>query len=176
MTQILESIRTEYVRYKSIAEGAMGQIADADLNRGDPNELSIAMICWHIAGNFRSRFTDFLTTDGEKPWRQRDEEFESRAPSRAELMAKWENGWSVLLATLSELSDKDLNRTVTIRRQELQVHEALIRSLAHTSYHVGQIVYLAKSFRGADWKSLSIPLGQSVAYNQNPHLEMAPKR
>ena len=177
MTQIIESIVTEYRRYKALAEGAMQQIADADLNRAGPGDgLSIATICWHVSGNLRSRFTDFLTTDGEKPWRQRDEEFESRAPSRTELMTKWEEGWSVLFATLSELSDKDLDRTVTIRRQQLLVHEALLRSLAHTSYHAGQIVYLAKSFRGADWKSLSIPVGQSQAYNQNPHLEIAPRR
>jgi uncharacterized damage-inducible protein DinB len=177
MTQIIDSVRAEYVRYKALAEGAIEQITDADLNRAGPNEgLSIAMICWHVSGNLRSRFTDFLTTDGEKPWRQRDEEFESRAPSRAELMTKWEQGWSVLLATLSDLSDKDLERTVTIRQQKLLVHEALLRSVTHTSYHVGQIVSLAKSFRGGDWKSLSIPLGQSQAYNLNPHLETSPKK
>jgi len=176
MSQIIESIRAEYLRYKGLAEAAMAQIADADLNRAGPNDgMSIAMIGWHVSGNLRSRFTDFLTTDGEKPWRQRDEEFESRSPSRAELNTKWEQGWSVLLATLSDLSDKDLNRTVTIRGQQLLVHEALLRSVTHASYHVGQMVYLAKSFRGSEWKSLSIPPGQSQAYNLNPQLEKSPK-
>jgi hypothetical protein len=124
-----------------------------------------------MSGNFRSRFTDFLTADGEKPWRKRDEEFEARAVTRDELLAKWEQGWAVLLDTLQTLSDEDLDRSVAIRGQALSVLEALLRSLAHASYHVGQIVYAAKAARGDAWTYLSIPPGKSDEYNQNPTLE-----
>jgi hypothetical protein len=120
-----------------------------------------------------SRFTEFLTSDGEKPWRQREEEFRARTVTRSELLSKWNEGWDVLLATLTTLSDEVLHDTVTIRGQHLLVHEALHRSLAHLSYHVGQIVYVAKSMRGKDWKYLSIPPGKSDAYNQAPKFERA---
>ena len=113
---------------------------------------SILVICWHVAGNLRSRFTDFLTSDGEKPWRNREEEFQDRAATRAELLAHWEMGWSALLDALAGLTDSDLARTVTIRGQPLRVHEALLRSLAHVSYHVGQVVYAARALRGGAWR------------------------
>jgi len=165
---IIDSIRGEYFRYKALAEAAIDQLADDDLSADGPNaNNSIAVISWHIAGNLRSRFTDFLTTDGEKPWRSRDEEFHHRSVTRQELLAKWEQGWAPLLATLDQLSDGDLKRTVVIREKPLRVDEALHRSLAHLSYHVGQIVYLAKSFKGKDWKYLSIPPGQSASYNKS---------
>jgi hypothetical protein len=131
------------------------------------------VICWHLSGNLQSRFTDFLSTDGEKPWRQREEEFRARTVTRAELNAKWSQGWNALLDTLETLRDDQLSATVTIRGQPLLVHEALLRSLAHLSYHVGQIVYIAKSLRGGEWKFLSIPPGQSDAYNRNPTMEKA---
>src|SRR5690348_16754249 len=121
------------------------------------------MICWHVAGNLKSRFTEFLTSDGEKSWRNREEEFQGRAVSRAELLAKWEDGWKALFAALDGLSDDALSREVKIRGQGLTVLEALHRSLAHTSYHVGQIVFLAKELAGQNWASLSIPKGQSAA-------------
>jgi hypothetical protein len=127
-----------------------------------------------LAGNLRSRFTDFLTADGEKPWRQREAEFTRRDASRTEVLAEWHAGWQSLLATLAALSDADLERTVHIRGQALTVVQALHRSLAHTSYHVGQIVYLAKVLRGDTWQSLSIPPGQSEAYNQHPTRERPP--
>ena len=117
------------------------------------------------------RFTDFLTSDGEKPWRHREEEFAARTVTRAGLMEKWRQGWGVLFEALAGLTDDHLQQRVTIRGQSLAVHEALHRSLAHASYHVGQIVYLAKSQRGAEWRSLSIPLWGSTAYNQNPTLD-----
>jgi hypothetical protein len=129
------------------------------------------VIVWHVSGNLRSRFTDFLTTDGEKQWRKRDEEFEARSVSRTELLQKWNEGWDVLLGTLAILKDEDLARTVTIRGQALAVHEALHRSLGHTSYHVGQIVYLAHAFVGTEWTYLSIPPGGSGAYNADPKME-----
>lgn len=166
MTSIIDSIRSEYLRYKRLAEVAIDQLHDKDLSKAGPGDgNSIAVICWHISGNLRSRFSDFLTTDGEKPWRQRDEEFQSRIVTRGDLLAKWEAGWEVLLGTLAALTDAHLDHVVTIRGRSLTVHQALHRSLAHTSYHVGQIVYLAKAFRGSEWKSLSIPLGGSDAFN-----------
>jgi hypothetical protein len=169
MRDIIGSIQAEYLRYKDLADQALRQVDDADLSRPGPNgNNSLAVICWHVSGNLRSRFTDFLTADGEKPWRRRDEEFEDRVISRAELTAKWEDGWRVLADALGGLTDEDLHRTVTIRGQSLGVHEALHRSLAHTASHAGQIVYLAKSWRGADFTSLSIPRGQSDAYNRQP--------
>jgi len=172
MASIIDSIRAEYLRYKALAEGAIDQLDDADLSASGPNGgNSIAVICWHISGNLMSRFTDFLTGDGEKPWRQREEEFRARTVPRSELLSKWNEGWDVLLATLATLSDEILQDTVTIRGQHLLVHEALHRSLAHLSYHVGQIVYVAKSMRGRDWKYLSIPPGKSDAYNQAPKFE-----
>jgi hypothetical protein len=165
MRTLIGSIQGEYERYKALGESAVRQLEDAELSRPGPNgSSSIAIIAWHISGNLRSRFTDFLTTDGEKPWRNREEEFDDRSVTRDEFFAKWESGWSVLFATLAALTDAQLTDTVTIRGQALKVHDALHRSLAHTSYHVGQIVYLAKAFRGDAWTSLSIPRGQSSSY------------
>jgi hypothetical protein len=167
MNTLIKSIDAEYRRYKSLAERAIEQVGDEQLSLPSPaDNLSMAVVCWHISGNLRSRFTDFLTTDGEKPWRHRDEEFESRTVSRGELLTKWEQGWSVLFDALAGLTDEHLSQTVTIRGQALQVHEALHRSLAHTSYHVGQIVCLAKALRGEGWTSLTIPRGQSDAFTQ----------
>jgi uncharacterized damage-inducible protein DinB len=172
MTTFIDSIRAEYLRYKTLAEAAIDQLSDDELTTPAANGgNSIATIAWHISGNLKSRFTDFLTTDGEKPWRQREEEFAARAVTRSELLAKWNEGWNVLIGTLATLTDNQLMKTVTIRQQPLLVHEALHRSLAHSSYHVGQIVYAAKAMRGKDWKYLSIPPGMSAAYNQAPTSE-----
>jgi hypothetical protein len=173
MTSMIESIRAEYLRYNELAEAAIAQLDDAQLTAQGPgtDNNSIAVICWHISGNLTSRFTDFLTSDGEKPWRRREEEFAPRSATREELLTKWRQGWNVLLATLATLTDEDLQRTVTIRREPLHVHEALNRSLAHLAYHVGQIVYIAKFLRGKDWIFLTIPPGQSDAYNRMPTRE-----
>jgi hypothetical protein len=162
MRDIISSIEKELRRYKELAEGAMSQLGEPELNAVSPGfDNSIAILVWHISGNFKSRFTDFLTADGEKPWRGRDEEFVARTVNRAELLERWEDGWRVLFTTLGALKDDDLKRSVTIRRQPLTVCEALHRSLGHVSYHVGQIVYIAKSTRGAAWTFMSIPPGQS---------------
>lgn len=166
MATIVESIRTEFERYKKLAERSFEQLTDEELSQAGPGSHSIAVICWHVSGNLRSRFTDFLTSDGEKSWRRRDEEFTPRTVTRGELLAKWESGWHALEQALAGLTDVDLGKTVTIRSQPLAVHEALHRALAHISYHVGQIVYLAKTFRGSDWQTLSIPLGASEAVNE----------
>jgi uncharacterized damage-inducible protein DinB len=169
---LLESLRSEYLRYKTLAEAAIKQLSDAELAAPGANGgNSIAIICWHISGNLRSRFSDFLTTDGEKPWRAREEEFQARTVTHAEILSNWEQGWEGLLGALANLTDEHLHLTVTLRGQPLQVHEALHRSLAHLSYHVGQIVYLAKSWRGKDWAFLSIPPGKSEIYNRMPTLE-----
>jgi len=173
MSSVLDSVRAEYARYRALAEGAIRQLDAAALCAADPGGNSIATLVWHLSGNFQSRFTDFLTTDGEKPWRQRDEEFASRSVSHDELMTRWNEGWAVLEGTLNELADADLDRTITIRSQPMLVHQALLRSLAHAAYHVGQIVVLAKAARGENWESLSIPPGGSAAYNAAPTSETA---
>ena len=157
MRDHVRSLEHEFLRYKALAEGAMAQVDESDLSRVTPGfNNSIAILVWHISGNLKSRFTDFLKSDGEKPWRRRDEEFVARTVARTELLNKWEEGWSVLVRTLSDLSDEDLNRTVTIRQEPLTAAQALHRSLAHAAYHVGQIVYIAKAARADAWKFMSL--------------------
>ncbi len=166
----------EYLRYKIIGRKAIDQVPDADLNRvigEDAN--SIAVIVRHIGGNLESRFTDFLTTDGEKPWRDREAEFGQNEYGRGEIERVWEGGWAVLERELARLSDADLERQITIRGQAFTVHEALSRSLAHIAYHVGQIVLLARILKGNRWEWISIPRGQSQQYNQNPTMEKKPE-
>ena len=164
---VIASIEAEYLRYKKLADAALEQVSDEELFQvpgGGSNSLE--MIVRHIAGNLRSRFTDFRTADGEKPWRHRDDEFEPAAIDRAGLLKGWEEAWAVLLGEIRELSDADLAATVTIRHQALRIDEALHRSLAHTAYHVGQVVYVAKAMRSEAWRCLSIPRGMSTAFNQ----------
>jgi hypothetical protein len=156
--ELIASIEGEYRRYKAYGERTFEQLTAGDLVRVlAPDGNSIAILVWHVSGNLKSRFTDFLTTDGEKPWRQRQSEFDERPVTHDELRRKWDEGWSVLFGTLSALIDADLVRRVTIRGESLAVHEALHRSLAHTASHVGQIVLLGKTLRGAEWKTLTIP-------------------
>lgn len=174
MRTILGSIEAKYREYKALGDAAMAQASEAQLVAPGPaGGNSIAVIAWHLGGNLLSRFTDFLTSDGEKPWRDRESEFAPRTPGRAELTEHWDRGWGVLLGALAELSDEDLTRTIVIRGVKLSVLEALIRSLAHACYHVGQIVYVAKALRGPDWKYLSIPPGRSAEYLKNPTAERA---
>ncbi len=165
-------IRSVYVRdivrtfknYKALGDRAMAQVGDADLHTLiDPDANSIAIIVRHIAGNLRSRFTDFLTSDGEKPDRNRDDEFEMpQRASRDEILRWWESGWAIALAAIEGLTPEDLDRTVHIRGEAFQVVEALNRSAAHTACHVGEIVLLGKHFAGPKWQSLSIPKGKSA--------------
>jgi len=177
MRDITGSIEGEWRRYKVLGEGALRQVRDDQLcySAGGDNN-SIAVIVRHLAGNLKSRFTDFLTADGEKPWRDRDSEFQSLGTvSRAEVLKQWDEGWAVLFKAVEGLTDDDLSRLVTIRGEKFRVHEALLRLVAHTSYHVGQMVYIAKSLRGSAWEWLTIPPGKSQEYNQNPTHEKPPK-
>ena len=167
---LIADFRTEYARYRQLAEKAMRQMPDALLNRVPaPDANSAAMIVRHMSGNFVSRFTNFLTEDGEKPNRNRDAEFEERTYTRDELEELWAKGFAVLDDALASLGDDDLVRTVAIRNQPMTVHAALVRSLAHLAYHVGQIVLLARTHAAGPWESLSIPKGQSESYNAAPH-------
>ena len=160
----------EFTRLKSLAGGAMAQMADDQFFAlPAPGDNSVAVIVKHVGGNLLSRWTDFLTSDGETPGRARDTEFSSLASdTRENLTRQWEQGWDTLFASLSQLSDADVERTVTIRGEPLSVLQAVNRQLTHYAYHVGQIVYVAKHYAGPAWKSLSIPPGASAAFNQNP--------
>ena len=153
-----ESVRKIFLQYKAMAEKAMDQL-DAGQLFIQPNEdsNSIAIVVKHMAGNMISRWTDFFTTDGEKPERNRDSEFENDGTDKKTLMQRWEQGWAVFTATLNSLTPEDLQRTVYIRGEAHTVLEAINRQLAHYSYHVGQIIYAAKLLKKTEWNTLSIP-------------------
>jgi hypothetical protein len=155
----LQDVHLQFTRLKKLAEDALAQVSDEELLVTlDPESNSLAIIVKHMAGNLRSRFTDFLTTDGEKPNRNRDGEFELADPAdRAAVFADWESGWSRLFETLDGLTPEDLLRDVYIRSERHSVIQALDRQMTHHAYHVGQIVFLAKHLRSADWHTLSIP-------------------
>lgn len=156
----LRNIVRTYRNYKEMAERAMAQVVSArDLNRElDKDSNSIAIIVKHVSGNLRSRFRDFLTSDGEKPDRNRDSEFESEGPvSRDQLLRWWNEAWDVTLGSIESLTAADLERTVRVRGEEMLVVEAINRSVTHTAYHVGQIVYLARHYASPNWTTLSIP-------------------
>lgn len=173
----IKDFTDEYQRYRLMGEKALAQVSDEALNRIiAPNGNSVAMLVRHIGGNFVSRFTNFLTEDGEKPWRNRDGEFDEGPFARAVVDEAWKTGWGVIESELAKLTDDDLQRTVTIRAQPLTVHEALCRSVAHVATHVGQIVLLARIFATDEWKWITIPKGQSQQYNQNPSLEKRPAK
>jgi hypothetical protein len=155
-----------FKNYKALGDAALAQLSDTALHTTiDPDSNSAAVIVKHVAGNLRSRLGDFLNSDGEKPERDRDAEFEvERTISRAEILRWWESGWTTAFRSLEALTPADLARTVTIRREPFGVVEALNRIATHTAYHVGQIVFLAKHLSGSQWKTLSIPKGQSRSY------------
>ena len=162
----LKSSIQQFEQYKKMGDSAIAQIPD-DLVSWQPGEQSnsMAVIVHHMSGNMRSRWTNFLTEDGEKPWRQRDAEFEESECSKAEVMAAWESGWKVVFDTLRSLKEEDLSKTIFIRAQGLTVVEAINRQLTHYASHVGQMIYLAKLICGDQWKTLSIPKGASDSYN-----------
>lgn len=153
--------------YKKLAERALEQVSDEEFFATiDEEANSIALIVKHIAGNLRSRWTDFLTTDGEKPDRNRDTEFEVIADTRESLMEFWNEGWQTLADAIEPLTPDDFAKTVTIRGEPYTVVAAINRQLSHYAYHIGQIVLLAKHFRSTEWKSLSIPKNRSAQFNQ----------
>jgi hypothetical protein len=164
-SHFLEIARFEARRLKELAEKALAQVKDDSLlhHALDPESNSLAVVIQHLGGNLASRWTRFLETDGEKPDRNRDSEFESRNLTRRELMEIWERGWSRCLETLDALIPDDLSKTVLIRGEELTVPQAIQRSLLHSASHVGQIVFLAKHLVSASWHTLSIPRGGSQA-------------
>jgi hypothetical protein len=167
MSSFLTNSIKRFKEYKGLAEKAMDQLQDKDLlYNPSPESNSIAIIIQHMHGNMMSRWTNFLTEDGEKEWRKRDEEFKEHSHSREDLMNQWNEGWKILLDTLESLKEDDLEKNITIRSQPLSVTDAMLRQLAHYSYHVGQIVFLARWIKGENWQSLSIPKGGSAAYTQ----------
>ena len=164
---MLSALNAEYLRYKAIGEKAISQTSDAGLNAlvGADNN-SIAIIIRHISGNLASRFTDFLTADGEKSWRNREAEFAEGYATKAEMLAAWEKGWACLFAALDGLQPADLSRLIYIRNEGQTVVEAIQRQLAHYSSHVGQILFQAKALVGDDFQSLSIARGASDQFNK----------
>jgi hypothetical protein len=155
-----------FLYYKKLAERAMEQVTDGQLVAVLDDEMnSIAIVVKHMVGNMRSRWTDFLTSDGEKPDRKRDSEFESPAATREALMKSWNEGWNCVFAALEPLSDADLERTVEIRGEAHSVMQAINRQIAHYAYHCGQIVFLSKHLQPTQWNSLSVPRGKSDEFN-----------
>ena len=162
----LTSAKRQFNLYKHLGEKSIAQISDDGINwRPDEESNSIAVIVKHMWGNMLSRWTDFLTTDGEKEWRKRDEEFEEGETSRETLLHQWNEGWKCLEDALNSITDADLERLIYIRNDGLTVMEAINRQIAHYSYHVGQIVYIAKMLVREDWKTLSIARNASNQYN-----------
>src|SRR5579871_7056475 len=166
--EFLSAITNAFEANKRMADRAIAQVPDDKLHTAlDANTNSIAVIMKHIAGNLISRWTDFLTTDGEKPWRNRDDEFVDTFAARGELIAYWESGWRRLFDSLEGLTAEDLGRTVTIRGEPHTVPLAIQRSLAHCGYHVGQIVLIARILAGDRWTTITIPRGGSAHFNQD---------
>lgn len=166
-TSYLEDSLEVFRYYKKLAEGAMAQVTDAELFIAlDEEANSIAVIVKHMAGNMRSRWTDFLTTDGEKPDRNRDSEFVDPPHTREALMSLWEQGWRYVFSALEPLSEAELSTPVTIRGETHSVMQAINRQMTHYSHHIGQIVLLAKHFQHANWQSLSVPRNRSAEFNQ----------
>jgi Protein of unknown function (DUF1572) len=163
--------------YKTLGERAMAQASDEALvSSPDPESNSIAIIVKHLAGNMRSRWSDFLTTDGEKPDRNRDSEFESPPQTRAELLALWESAWKIVFSEFAPLTDSDLARTVRIRGERHSVMQAINRQIAHYAYHIGQIVYIAKHYSADRWNSLTIPRGKSADFTSRVNAGLASQR
>lgn len=168
MSMYLDSLKKRLLSYKELADKTFAQLNDEQIHwqpAGEPNNIYI--IVKHMSGNMLSRFTDFLTTDGEKPWRQRDAEFtDDPGATKAQMLEIWEKGWDCLMNALNALQEADLGKTVHIRTEPLIAIDALNRQLAHYPYHVGQIVYLGKVMKAENWQSLSIPKGGSQQFNR----------
>ena len=164
MENYLENIKKQYQHYKSLGEKAIEQIDEAHLSwQYNEESNSVAIIVQHLWGNMQSRFTNFLTEDGEKEWRKRDEEFEKELKTKEELFLKWNEGWNRVFETIGTLKNEDLDKTISLYQKPILVYEALIKFLTHYSYHIGQIVFIAKMVTNDRWVSLSIPRKKSQA-------------
>jgi hypothetical protein len=163
--------------YKDLGDKTFEQLNDSDFHYQPTEESnSIAIIIQHMAGNMLSRWTNFLTEDGEKEWRQRDDEFEIHHYSKQQLLDLWEKGWSCFLTAIEPLNKKELKQIITIRKESLTVIDAINRQLAHYPYHIGQIVFIGKMIKNNDWKTLSIPKGDSKKYNSSTEIKDPAKK
>lgn len=169
--QFLESVQSEFLRYKRLGAESIQVLDEDDLNSDSKAANSIAIIVKHLHGNMRSRWTNLFTEDGEKPSRNRDSEFESARLSKRSVVQLYDEGWSYVESALSVLSEEDFSRPVIIRNEPLNLVQAIDRQLTHYSYHIGQIVFIAKQCKGREWKSLSIPKGKSSEYSQGTYRE-----
>jgi len=168
MDSYLHSVKKQFEYYKTLGEKTFEQIPAKKLFWQLNNESnSIAMIVKHLNGNMLSRWTDFLTTDGEKEWRKRDEEFDNDIKTKTELLSKWNEGWNCLFKAINPLTENNLDKEIYIRNMGHSVTEAINRQLAHYSYHIGQIVFMGKVIKNEKWNSLSIPKGKSKEYNKD---------
>jgi hypothetical protein len=168
MSNYLKSVTNRFETYKLLGEKTFSQLSEEDINwQYNKVSNSIAITVKHIVGNMLSRFTNFLTEDGEKPWRERDAEFENGYTSKTEMLEAWEKGWGCVFEAINPLTEEMLEQSVLIRNEKHTIIEALNRQLAHYAYHIGQIVYVARMLKGNDWKSLSIPKGKSEEFNKN---------
>lgn len=174
-TPYLESARKQFAYYKLLGDRTFTQLEEADFFwQFNPESNSIAIIVRHLWGNMLSRWTDFLTADGEKEWRNRDAEFEASIKTTEELLKKWEAGWACLFDALDSVNSDNFDTTIYIRNMGHSIPEAVNRQMAHYAYHVGQIVFIGRMIKGQQWQSLSIPKGQSTAYNEKKFAQ--PKR
>ncbi|MDM1362561.1 DUF1572 family protein [Myroides marinus] len=163
----IKGVRTQFEYYRTLADKTILILSQDELNHKVSDESnSIAMIMRHITGNLLSRFTNFFTEDGDKPWRNRDDEFQDGIYDKHELITNWDKAWNVLFQTLDSITGENINTVVKIRNQDHTVAEALYRQLAHYPYHIGQIVFIGKMIRNTEWQSLSIPKNMSKEYNK----------
>lgn len=163
----INGLRTRLFKDRDLGEGAIRQLTDEQINwKATPQDNSVCNLVRHLHGNMLSRFTDFLDADGEKPWRDRDAEFEDRTETQKDVLRLWNEGWACVEKALAPLQDADLDRPITIRGERHTVFEAIVRQVAHYAYHIGQIVYIAKLLKGEQWKTLSIPKGASTAFTR----------
>jgi len=177
LSDFLTSVKKQFSQYKLMGEKTIDQLSEENLFwQYNDQSNSIAVIVQHLWGNMLSRWTNFLTEDGEKPWRERDAEFEKVIKTKEELVAKWHAGWECLLTTLDTLTDEDLGKTIYIRTEPLMVIDAINRQLAHYCSHVGQIVYLGKMLAGDQWKTLSIAKGNSKAFNDKMNADFSGRK
>ncbi len=176
-SNFLEASKLQFKYYQSLGEKTFDQLSDEQLFHEPADDAnSIGIIVNHLHGNMLSRWTNFLTEDGEKEWRKRDQEFEDYIQTREQLLTKWNEGWNCLYEALETVNDSNLDQLIYIRNQGHSITEAVLRQLAHYSYHVGEIVFLGKLMKGAEWKSLSIPKGSSKAYNSEKFAQEKGKR